>query len=56
MGIDPEICQCGARMVVDDVITDIETITATMTRMGLSSAGPPKVSRSTGELDCIYDI
>jgi hypothetical protein len=28
MGIDPEICQCGARMVVDDVITDIETITA----------------------------
>ena len=39
-----------------NVITDIETITATMMRMGLSSAGPPKVSRATGELDCIYDI
>ena len=56
MGIDPEICQCGARMVVDDVITDRETITATMTRMGLSSAEPPNVSRSTGERDYIYDV
>jgi hypothetical protein len=60
MGIDPEICQCGARMVVDDVITDRETITATVTRMGLSSVGPvtgpPNVSRSTGELDYIYDV
>ncbi len=56
IGVDPEICSCGARMVAGDVVTDIETITATMTRMGLSPAGPPKVSRSSGELDCIYDI
>lgn len=55
MGIDPEICVCGAKMVVDDVITDTVTIKATMTRLGISSTGPPKVNRSNGDLDYIYD-
>ena len=26
MGVDPEICICGARMIVDDAITDGEKI------------------------------
>ncbi len=55
MGIDPEICVCGAKMVVDDAITDTVTIKATMTTLGISSTGPPKVERSNGDLDYIYD-
>ena len=27
LGVDPEICACGARMIVDDAITDGEKIT-----------------------------
>ena len=54
--VDPEICSCGARMVIDDAITDAATITETLTRMGISTVGPPKVARSTGELDYVYDV
>jgi hypothetical protein len=56
VGVDPEICSCGARMVIDDAITDAATITETLTRMGISTLGPPKVARSTGQLDYVYDV
>lgn len=34
MGVDPEICICGARMIVDDAITDGEKITEILARLG----------------------
>ena len=42
MGIDPEICQCGARMVVDDVITAgtaIREVMDLLQRTGATPAG-----------------
>ncbi len=55
MGVNPEICVCGAKMTVDDAITEPEKITETLARLGIESTGPPKAMRSTGELDYIYD-
>ena len=55
MGVNPEICHCGAKMTVDDAITEPEKITETLARLGIESTGPPKAMRSTGELDYIYD-
>ncbi len=40
LGIDPEICDCGAKMMVVDVITEVETISEVMVSMGLT---PTKV-------------
>ena len=31
--VDPEICICGARMIVDDVVTDGEKIAETLARL-----------------------
>ena len=42
VGVDPEICACGARMIVDDAVTDGEKITETLARLGIQSTGPPK--------------
>ena len=55
IGVDPEICVCGAKMIADDAITEPEKITETLARLGIKSTGPPKAMRSTGELDYIYD-
>ena len=55
MGVSPEICHCGAKMTVDDVITEPEKITEALARLGIESTGPPKAMRSTGEIDYIYD-
>ena len=56
VGVDPEICICGARMIVDDAITDGENIAETLARLGIVSTGPPKRRQSTGELDYVYDV
>ena len=56
LGVDPEICLCGARMIVDDAITDGEKIAETLSRLGIDSTGPPKRQHSTGELDYVYDM
>ena len=42
VGVDPEICTCGARMVVDDAITDGEKIAEVLARLGIASTGPTK--------------
>ena len=55
IGVDPELCVCGAKMTVDDAITEPEKITETLARLGIDSTGPPKTRWSTGELDYIYD-
>ena len=55
IGVDPEICRCGARMVVDDAITEAEKIAEILARLGIESTGPPSARQSTGELDYIYD-
>lgn len=34
VGVDPEICVCGARMIVDDAITDGEKIAEILARLG----------------------
>ena len=49
IGVDPEICVCGAKMIVDDAITEPEKITETLARLGIESTGPPKAMRSTGQ-------
>ena len=56
VGVDPEICICGARMTIDDAITDGEKISEVLARFGLASTGPPKRRQSTGELDYVYDV
>jgi hypothetical protein len=59
VGVDPEICTCGARMVVDDAITDGEKIAEVLARLGIASTGPPSVlaqRQSTGELDYVFDV
>lgn len=56
VGVDPEICVCGARMIVDDAITDGDKIAETLARLGVASTGPPKRRQSTGELDYVYDV
>jgi hypothetical protein len=56
VGVDPEICACGARIIVDDAITDGEKITETLARLGIVSTGLPKMRQSTGELDCVNDV
>jgi len=56
VGVDPEVCTCGARMIVDDAVTDGEKITETLARLGIQSTGPPKRLQSTGELDYVYDV
>jgi hypothetical protein len=45
LGVDLEICACGARMIVDDAITEGEKITETLARLGRRFAsvhGPTK--------------
>jgi hypothetical protein len=34
VGVDPEICACGARMIVHDAVTDGEKIAETPARLG----------------------
>jgi len=34
VGVDPEICACGARMIVDDEVTDGAKIAETLARLG----------------------
>jgi hypothetical protein len=55
-GVDPEICSCGARMVVDDAITDGEKITEVQARLGLASTGPLRRRQSTGQLGYKDDV
>jgi Putative transposase len=56
VGVDPEYCVCGARMVIDDAITAPEKISEILERLGIESTGPPKRCRSNGELDYVYDV
>ena len=56
VGVDPEVCACGARMIVDDAITDGEKISETLARLGIASTGPPQRRQSSGELDYVYDV
>jgi hypothetical protein len=56
VGVDPEVCLCGARMTVDDAITDGKKIAETLARLGIVSTGPPKRRQSTGELDYVYEV
>jgi hypothetical protein len=54
--VDPEICACGARMLVNNAITDGEKIAETLARLRIVSTGPPRRRQSTGELDYVYDV
>jgi hypothetical protein len=56
VGVDPEICNCGARMVVDDAITEAEKIAEVLARLGIVSTGPPTKRQSKGELDYVFDV
>jgi hypothetical protein len=56
VGVDPEICSCGARMIVDDAITDGKKFTETLARLRIVSTGPPRRRQSTSELDYVCDV
>ena len=57
MGINPEVCTCGARMQVQESVTDAEGIAEVMIKMGLAATPPPlgTKARARGELDYIFD-
>ena len=56
-GIDPELCTCGARMRVDEVITEHDKIKEVMVEMGLAATPPPRGRRRVegGELSYLFD-
>jgi hypothetical protein len=56
LGIDPELSTCGARMRVEESVTDAEGITAMMIKMGLSATPPPfgKKAKDPSEVDHIF--
>ena len=56
-GIDPEICTCGARMRIEDVVTDGETIAEVLVAMGLAATPPPRgrSRAATGELSYLFE-
>jgi hypothetical protein len=56
VGVDPEVCACGARMILDKAIIDGEKIAEVLARLGIVSTGPPTKRQSTGELDYVYDV
>ena len=56
VGVDPEVCTCSARMIVDDAITDGEKLAETLARLGIQSTGPPTRRQLPGELDYLYDL
>ncbi len=56
-GINPEICLCGAKMVVQECVTDAEGIAAMMAKLGLCGTPPPlgRVKGQSGELSYLFD-
>jgi hypothetical protein len=56
-GICPEICTCGSKMVMVDVITDRQGIGEMMAKMGLAPMPPPlgRVAVPSGELQYLYE-
>ncbi len=55
-GIDPLVCECGSKMVVQECVTDGSGIAAMMVKMGLSATPPPLGrQRVVGELDYVFE-
>jgi hypothetical protein len=56
-GFDPELCECDAKMQIDEVITDLDKIREMMVSMGLSATPPPRGRKRTsgGELSYLFD-
>jgi len=48
VGVDPEVYTSGARMIVDDAITDGEKTAAVLARLGLPFNGPTKEAAING--------
>ena len=57
LGVDPELCSCGGKFVVQDCVTDAEGIAAMMAKMGLSSTPPPlgRGKANGGELNYVFE-
>ena len=57
VGVDPEICICGAKMILDDAITDVEMIAEVLARLGRRSArfngSTKEAAISGGTLLCV---
>ena len=55
-GINPLICECVAKMIVQECVTDADGIAAMMVKMGLSATPPPLGRiRVKGELDYVFE-
>jgi hypothetical protein len=57
LGIDPEVCTCGGKFVVQDCVTDAEGIASMMAKLGLSATPPPlgKAKANDGELNYVFE-
>ncbi len=58
LGINPEECDCGGMFVVQESVADVQTIAATMVRLGLSATPPPLGGRGealSNELEYVFD-
>lgn len=56
LGINPEICLCGAKMIVQECVTDAEGITSMMAKLGLAGTPPPLGRvKASGELSYLFE-
>ncbi|MCX6116286.1 MAG: hypothetical protein NT027_01995 [Proteobacteria bacterium] len=56
-GIDPEVCTCGGKFVVEDCVTDAAGIASMMARMGLSARPPPlgRIKKASADLCYVFE-
>lgn len=55
--VDPELCTCGGKFVVQDCVADAEGIASMMAKMGLSATPPPlgRVKSNVGEISYVFE-
>ena len=56
LGVCPETCTCGAKMIVQETVTESIPISEMMVKMGLSPMPPPRGRRAVlaGELEYVF--
>jgi hypothetical protein len=55
LGVDPKICTCGGKMMVEDVVTDSVGIAKMMVELGLSATPPPLGRKRVGnEMEYVF--
>ena len=57
LGVCPETCTCGAKMIVQETVTEAIPIREMMVKMGLSPMPPPRgrSSATAGEVEYVFE-